>query len=123
VSSETVLGGGKLGLDLTGAYTKLSAQGIRGILANPPFPAMKAGVKGQLTEDEISSLITYLKSAGEFKNYNRPLPGGLIFFAIAFVCAMFLLVHTYIFYDNREIPDSIPGTGPKVIKAKTGPEE
>lgn len=113
VNNESVLGGGKLALDLTGAYTKLTAQGIRGILANPPFPAMKAAVKGQLTEDEISSLITFLKAAGEFKNYNRPLPGGLIFFAIAFVCAMFLLVHTYIFYDNREIPDSIPGTAPK----------
>jgi hypothetical protein len=100
------MGGGKLALDLTGAYVKLGPVGIKAILTNPPFPGMKTALlKHDLTQNEIQSVISLLKSLGERKyTYSIPGSAGLFFFAMGFVCALVLLVHLYIFYDNRKIP-------------------
>jgi hypothetical protein len=99
------LGGGKLALDLTGSYSKLGTVGIKAILTNPPFPAMKtAMIRHDLTENEIQALTSLLKSTGDQK-YTRDIPSesGLFFFIIAFVSALILTVHLYVFYDNRKI--------------------
>ena len=106
IKDQSIMGGGKLALDLTGAYVKLGPVGIKAILTNPPFPAMKTAMLNHaLTENEIQPIISLLKSVGEQK-YTYQIPGsaGLFFFAMGFVCALFLLVHLYIFYDNRKIP-------------------
>jgi mono/diheme cytochrome c family protein len=110
LNDQSVLGGGKLARDLTTAFTRLGPQGIRGILTNPPFPAMKTAIKGGLTEKEITDLTALLKSVNDLNAFYRQPSGGLIFFTLGLVCAMFLIVHTYIFYDNRNIPEKIPGT-------------
>lgn len=115
IQDQTILGGGKLALDLTGSFTKLGPQGIRAILTNPPFPAMKAAIKNQLTEDEINSILAMLKYVGEQSTLNKPFSASVIFFTLGFVCALFLLVHIYLFYDNRKIPESIPGTEPEIV--------
>jgi mono/diheme cytochrome c family protein len=106
IKDESVMGGGKLALDLTGAYVKLGPVGIKAILTNPPFPGMKTALlKHDLTQNEIQSVISLLKSLGERKyTYSIPGSAGLFFFAMGFVCALVLLVHLYIFYDNRKIP-------------------
>jgi hypothetical protein len=106
IKDQSLLGGGRLALDLTGAYTKLGPVGITAILKNPPFPAMKTAlINHDLKEDEIQSVISLLKSAGEQK-YIQGIPdsGGMIFFSFGFVCALMLLVHLYIMYDRRKIP-------------------
>lgn len=105
IRDQSLMGGGKLALDLTGSYVKLGPLGLKAILTNPPFPAMKTALLNHaLTENEIQPIISLLKSVGEQKYYN-PIPGsdGLFFFSIGFVCALFLMVHLYIFYDNRKI--------------------
>lgn len=106
VRDQSVMGGGKLALDLTGAYIKLGPVGIKAILTNPPFPGMKTALlKHDLTQNEMQSVISMLKSLGERKyTYSIPGSAGLFFFAMGFVCALVLLVHLYIFYDNRKIP-------------------
>ena len=105
IKDQSIMGGGKLALDLTGAYVKLGPVGIKAILTNPPFPAMKTAMLNHiLTDNEIQPIISLLKSVGERK-YSYEIPGsaGLFFFAIGFVCALVLLVHLYLFYDNRKI--------------------
>jgi mono/diheme cytochrome c family protein len=105
IKDQSIMGGGKLALDLTGAYVKLGPVGIKAILTNPPFPAMKTAMLNHaLTENEIQPIISLLKSVGERK-YKYEIPGsaGLFFFSMGFVCALVLLVHIYIFYDNRKI--------------------
>jgi hypothetical protein len=105
LQDQSILGGGKLALDLTGSYSKLGAVGIKAILTNPPFPAMKtAMIRHDLTENEIQALTSLLKSTGDQK-YTRDIPSesGLFFFIIAFVSALILTVHLYVFYDNRKI--------------------
>ena len=106
INDQSIMGGGKLALDLTGAYIKLGPAGIKAILTNPPFPAMKTAMLNHtLKEDEIGAVISLLKSVAERnKTYKIPQSGGMFFFTLGFVCALFLLVHIYIFYDNRNIP-------------------
>jgi hypothetical protein len=106
IRDQSILGGGKLALDLTGAYLKLGPVGLKAIIANPPFPVMKTAMLNHaLTEKEIQPVISLLKSLGERK-YSYEIPGstGLFFFSMGLVCALILLVHLYIFYDNRKIP-------------------
>ncbi len=64
------LGGGAMGPDLTQAYTKFGGDaGITGLLANIPFPAMKAlfGDKLALTPREQADLKAFLKEASASK--------------------------------------------------------
>jgi len=105
IKDQSILGGGKLALDLTGAYIKLGPAGVKAILTNPPFPAMKTAMLNHpLKEDEIQAVISLLKSVGERKyTYKIPASAGMFFFTMGFVCAILLLVHIYIFYDNRKI--------------------
>ena len=105
ITDQSILGGGKLALDLTGAYIKLGPAGVKAILTNPPFPAMKTAMLNHpLKEDEIQAVISLLKSVGERKyTYKIPASAGMFFFTMGFVCAILLLVHIYIFYDNRKI--------------------
>jgi hypothetical protein len=105
IKDQSIMGGGKLALDLTGAYVKLGPVGIKAILTNPPFPAMKTAMLNHaLTENEIEPIISLLKSVGEQKySYNISGSAGIFFFIMGFVCALVLLVHIYIFYDNRKI--------------------
>jgi cytochrome c551/c552 len=103
IRDQSIMGGGKLALDLTGAYIKLGPAGITAIIKNSPFPAMKiALINHDLGEGEIQAVISLLKSAGEQKYYSgKP---GLIFTGLGLACALILLIHIYVLYDRRRIP-------------------
>jgi mono/diheme cytochrome c family protein len=105
IDDGSLLGGGKLARDLTGAYSRLGAAGITAILTNPPFPAMKSAIPGQLTNEEISSLNSLLKSASQTSTYMMSFPSGIIFFVLGFMIAMFLVVFLFIVYNDRKIPE------------------
>jgi mono/diheme cytochrome c family protein len=107
INDHSILGGGKLARDLTGAYTKLGAAGIRAIITDPPFPAMKAAmVNHNLSENEVQAITSLLKSVGDQKYISSIRDSaGLFFFSLGFVFALFLLAFIYIIYDNRKIPD------------------
>jgi mono/diheme cytochrome c family protein len=107
INDQSVLGGGKLARDLTGAYTKLGSVGIKAILTDSPFPAMKTALMNhKLSENEKQAITSLLKSVGDQKYSNKIRDSaGLFFFSIGFVFALFLLAFIYILYDNRKIPD------------------
>ncbi|GAB1450223.1 hypothetical protein MASR2M47_02790 [Draconibacterium sp.] len=105
INDQSILGGGTMALDLTGSYDKLGPAGIKAIIANPPFPAMKVALLNHnIEEDEITALISLLKSANEHSNNSQKASsGGLIFIVFGLIFVLFMLVHIYIFYDNRRI--------------------
>ena len=105
ILDQSLLGGGKLALDLTFSYSKLGPAGLNAIITNPPFPVMKtAMVNNPLTPEETQAIISLLKSVDERNQINKvPQAGGTLFIIIAFISSLFLLVHTYVFYDNRKL--------------------
>jgi mono/diheme cytochrome c family protein len=105
INDPSFLGGGKLALDLSASYTKLGPQGITAILKNPPFPPMKAAVKGEITDQEAAAINSLLKFVSQESAYVKPVPSGMIFFVLGFVFALFMIVFTIIFYDERKIPE------------------
>lgn len=105
IDDGSLLGGGKMAFDLTASYTKLGAAGITAILTNPPFPAMKAAIPGELTPEEISSLNSLLKATALGSSSRVTFPGGMPFFVLAFVIAIFIGVITFLLYDDRNIPE------------------
>jgi mono/diheme cytochrome c family protein len=105
IQDQSIIGGGNLAIDLTGSYTKLGPAGIKAILKNPPFPVMKTSMLNhELTEDEIQKLLALLKTVGE-QDHGDKSPGYAVMFLLTMglSCALLLLVHIYIFYDNRKI--------------------
>lgn len=62
VQVEGIVAGGALAKDLTDAYSRLSGPGVRGMIANSPFPAMKQAFEGKpLTEEELFDLTAFLQ--------------------------------------------------------------
>lgn len=105
INNQSILGGGTLSLNLTKAFTKLGPEGIKAIITNPPFPVMnKAMLPHPLNEDEKHAIISMLKSVSEQNiDYQTVDSGGFIFVFLSSVCALLILVHIYILYDNGNI--------------------
>lgn len=60
IANPTVFNGGLLAKDLTTVFSRLGPAGIKGILRNPPFPAMvNAFGSAPLTNEEINDLLSF----------------------------------------------------------------
>ncbi len=86
VQDAKVMAGGTLARDLTHTFSRLNDDGVRAILNNPPFPAMKQAYKNKpLSDDEIFNLTVFLQQmdksseSAQKKNYTL----NLIFSGIA----------------------------------------
>lgn len=80
VKNDALLGGGALAKDLTDAYSRLGEAGVKAILGNPPFPAMKQAYQNHpLSEAEVFDLAAFLQHADQVrdtqqaKNYRNQL--------------------------------------------------
>lgn len=66
VNMKGFTSGGALAKDLTQAVTRLSADGVKGIITGMPFPQMKQSYNNKaLTEKEVNDLTAFLKQADE----------------------------------------------------------
>ncbi len=64
VDMKGFISGGGLAKDLTQAVTRLTPDGVKGIVSGLPFPAMQKSYEGKpITAQEISDLVAFLKSA------------------------------------------------------------
>lgn len=64
VDMKGFISGGGLAKDLTQAVTRLTPDGVKGIISGMPFPQMQKSYEGKpLTEQEIANLLAFLKSA------------------------------------------------------------
>ncbi len=69
VKNDNVVSGGALAMDLTETFTRLNEAGVKAILANPPFPAMKQAFQDKpLSEEEIFDLTAFLREVDNLKN-------------------------------------------------------
>ncbi len=72
VLSDRILAGGSLAKDLTEAHSRLGEAGVRAMLDNPPFPAMRQAYLGRgLSEEEIYDLGAFLQQVDRVKNEQR----------------------------------------------------
>lgn len=104
--SYTIIGGGKLSLDLTESYSRLGPAGIRAVLSNPTFPVMKAALdQKELTEEEIEALTAMFHHADRHFSIGQARSlDSLAFVFLGFVLTLFIMVLLYLLYDNRKIP-------------------
>ena len=66
VNLEGLISGGAMAKDLTNAASRITVDGIKGVLAGLPFPAMKQAYgNNTLTEKEINDLAAFLKHTDE----------------------------------------------------------
>lgn len=64
VDMKGYISGGGLGKDLTQAVTRLTPDGVKGIISGLPFPQMQKSYEGKLlTDQEIADVVAFLKSA------------------------------------------------------------
>ena len=62
VKRDDIMAGGALAKDLTDAYSRLSGAGLKAMIANSPFPAMKQAFEDKpLTEEELFDLTAFLQ--------------------------------------------------------------
>lgn len=66
VNMKGFTSGGVLAKDLTQAVTRLSSDGVKGIITGMPFPQMKQSYNNKtLTDQEVNDLTAFLKHADE----------------------------------------------------------
>jgi cytochrome c551/c552 len=90
VVNDRLLGGGLLAKDLTAAFSRLNENGIKAMVSNPPFPAMRQAYGNHpVTSDEAFLLTAFLQSAdkAQYNQHHRDykaifLYAGIIGFAI-----------------------------------------
>lgn len=98
VKNDRMIGGGSFAKDLTAAFSRLNESGIRAILSNPPFPAMKEAYAGaSITDEEVYAITAFLKYADEEqynqhpRNYqHRMLAAGVL--GLAMLMAVFSMI-------------------------------
>ena len=99
VKHDQLTGGGRLAKDLTGVFGRMNEAGIKAIVSNPPFPAMRdAYSNGLVSDDEAYYLTAFLKyidteQYGQHpRNYqSRFLITGIVVFFVLLGCWSFLL--------------------------------
>ncbi len=73
VRNDGLVGGGLLAKDLTSAFSRMNEAGIKAIVTNPPFPAMKQAYTGRaITDEEAFYLTAFLKNADEQQYDQHP---------------------------------------------------
>jgi len=87
-----VIGGGAVGLDLTGSYALYGEGGLTSLLKKPRFPMMKEiyAVK-PLTDGEIADVTAFLKNVGSSQSSSTPNPAILFIGSTAGALLIILL--------------------------------
>lgn len=105
VAVDDLIPGGLLAADLTEAYSRLGGvAAIKGILASPPFPAMRTSYgEHPLTEKEIHQLQAFLKYADEQKIYqNAPYYGSILTYGGLTVFITLLFIITWLWHYRKK---------------------
>ncbi len=72
VVKEDIIAGGGLAKDLTDVYIRLKKVGVEGMITGLPFPQMKSSYQNhQITKEETTQLVSFLKDASEQVYYQE----------------------------------------------------
>lgn len=104
VASKGMIPGGKLAVDLTGAYSRLGGMnGLKAILNTPPFPAMKASyANNPLTEEEVFQLQAFLKDADANRIYHIKSEYNSFFMFAGFFALITILTIIATVWSNKK---------------------
>lgn len=73
IKYDRMIGGGSLAKDLTAAFSRMNESGIKAIVTNSPFPAMKeAYAEAPITDQEAYALTAFLKYVDEQQFNQHP---------------------------------------------------
>jgi len=104
VLSDQLIGGGLLAKDLTGAFSRLNENGIKAMVSNPPFPAMReAYANHPLSSDEAYLLTAFLQSADKAQYNQHHRDYKAIFLYITIVGFVILLVIFTTIWRKRKL--------------------
>ncbi len=78
VVNDAVIGGGILAVELTTVFSRLGGRGVQAIVGTSPFPVMQAAYQERaLTENEVTSLVSFLQYADQQSAFQTPRDYGL----------------------------------------------
>ncbi len=103
VTNDKLIGGGLLAKDLTQAFTRLNENGIKAMVSNPPFPAMRKAYNNRpISVDEAYLLTAFLKYADTEAHYQRARNYNKMFLAAGIVTLILLLLSYTIYWRKRK---------------------
>lgn len=92
VKNDAVIGGGVLAKELTSVFSRIGGSGVSSILGTPPFPVMQAAyVNHPITQEEVRSLVAFLKHADKEHPLQQPIDFGKRLFTYGAVGTMILI--------------------------------
>lgn len=92
VTNDAIISGGVLARELTTVFTRLGGVGVRAVLGSPPFPVMQRAYDNKaLTDDEVTSLVGFLKHANAQQKNHMPRDTGIKLAASGAVGTLLLL--------------------------------
>ena len=78
VVNDAVIGGGILSVELTTVFSRLGGPGVRAVVGASPFPVMQAAYQERaLTENEVTSLVSFLQFADQESAFQTPQDYGV----------------------------------------------
>jgi hypothetical protein len=86
VKNDRLIGGGLLAKDLTDAFTRLNENGIKAMVSNPPFPAMRKAYNNHpINNDEAFLITAFLKFAdkNQYSQHPRDYQAGFLYIGLA----------------------------------------
>ena len=107
VDMKGFMSGGALGKDLTHAITRLSPEGVAGIVTGLPFPQMKETYnKRPLTPQEVSNIVAFLQTADKTSPVKTTSVAGnylIVWGAAGFVILLILFSIFWMRRKNRTV--------------------
>jgi mono/diheme cytochrome c family protein len=94
VRDDRLIGGGLLAKDLTQVFSRLNENGIKGMLSNPPFPAMRKAYENHpINSDEAFLLTAFLKSADleQYYQHDRDYQARFLFSGLGGLAVLLIL--------------------------------
>ncbi len=103
VRNDAVIGGGILAAELTTVFSRMGRTGVEAILGQAPFPVMQAAYQDHaLSEQEVTSLVSFLEYADSEQYYQLPRDYGLGLFASGLVGAAILFIIFSMIWRGRK---------------------
>ncbi len=106
VKNDRLIGGGLLAKDLTEAFTRLNENGIKAMVSNPPFPAMRKAYNNHpINIDEAFLITAFLKFAdkNQYNQHPRDYQAGFLYVSLAGL-GFLLFVFTAIWSKRKNAP-------------------
>ena len=103
VVNDAVIGGGILSVELTTVFSRLGGRGVQAVVGSSPFPVMQAAYQERaLTENEVTSLVSFLQYADQQSAFQTPRDYGLGLFISGLIGTVILFGFLAVLWWGRK---------------------